>query len=70
VKGKLMEHDAVEQAKSQAYWIREVLQESTGKSFPVKPVVVFPGWYVERAKGKDTNAPMGTQPQGVAQFHR
>jgi energy-coupling factor transporter transmembrane protein EcfT len=68
VKGKLMERDAVEQAKSQAYWIREVLQESTGKSFPVKPVVVFPGWYVERAKGKDTNALWVLNPKALPSF--
>jgi hypothetical protein len=28
-------------------WVRDLLKESTGKSYPVKPVVLFPGWYVE-----------------------
>jgi hypothetical protein len=68
VNGKLMERDAVEQAKSQAYWIGEVLQESTGKSLPVKPVVVFPGWYVERAKGKDTTALWVLNPKALPSF--
>lgn len=52
VNGQLMERNAVEQAKAQAYWVREVLKESTGRSFAVKPVVVFPGWFVESTKTK------------------
>lgn len=54
VNGRLMERDAVEQAKSQAYWLGEVLKESTGRTLPVKPVVVFPGWFIESVKGKGT----------------
>ncbi|MGP1382205.1 MAG: nuclease-related domain-containing protein [Thainema sp.] len=56
VNGKHMERNAVEQAKSQAYWIGEVLKESTGRTLPVKPVLVFPGWFVESVKHKgETN---------------
>lgn len=39
------------QALAQAGWLRELLAESTGKTFPVWPVIVFPGWYVESADG-------------------
>lgn len=35
------------QAKAAANWLAEVIQSSTGKKLKVKPVVVFPGWYVE-----------------------
>lgn len=35
------------QATAAANWLRELLRQSTGKQFNVKPVVVFPGWYVE-----------------------
>lgn len=45
--GKTMDRDPVVQAKAAAGWIADLLKESTGKSFQVKPVVVFPGWYVE-----------------------
>ena len=41
------------QAKAQASWLRRLLKESTGKSFTVRPIVVFPGWYVEQPKGSD-----------------
>jgi hypothetical protein len=35
------------QAKAQATWLQRLLSESTGKEFPVRPVVLFPGWYIE-----------------------
>jgi len=35
------------QVKSEANWLRTLLKESTGKAFPVKPVIVFPGWYIQ-----------------------
>ena len=41
----------VTQAKAEATWLRQLLQASTGKSFTVRPVVVFPGWFVEQPRG-------------------
>jgi len=43
--------DPVIQARAQASWLRELLKESTGKKLPVKPVVLFPGWFIEQAAG-------------------
>jgi hypothetical protein len=40
----------VPQALAQASWLRRTLTDSTGKVFGVKPVVVFPGWFVEPSK--------------------
>jgi hypothetical protein len=47
VNDRPLERNAVKQARAQAGWIADVLKESTGRSYPVKPVVVFPGWFVE-----------------------
>lgn len=47
VNGRTMDRDPIIQAKAAAKWIADLLKESTGKEFPVKPVVVFPGWFVE-----------------------
>lgn len=43
------------QAKGQASWLHGLLAGSTGKSFPVRPVVLFPGWFVKdsRSSRKD-----------------
>ncbi len=42
------ERDPIAQAKHQASWLKRHLKESTGQDFPVRPVVVYPGWYVQR----------------------
>jgi hypothetical protein len=38
------------QAKAQAGWLRQLLAESTGKTYPVWPVVLFPGWFIKNSQ--------------------
>jgi hypothetical protein len=45
------DRDPVIQAKAQASWLRELLLESTGRKFAVRPVVVFPYWFIEQIRG-------------------
>jgi len=45
--GLLPDRDPIVQAKAQAQWLKSLLMESTGKEFPVHPVVLFPGWFIE-----------------------
>lgn len=35
------------QVNAAVTWLKTVLLESTGKEFCVRPVILFPGWYVE-----------------------
>ena len=49
VGGFVPDRDPITQARAQAAWLRRVLAESTGREFQVRPVVVFPGWFVERS---------------------
>ncbi|MDD5094746.1 MAG: nuclease-related domain-containing protein [Dehalococcoidia bacterium] len=52
--GNPIDPSPAEQAKANAAWLRcKVLHESTGKWFPVKPVVVFPGWWVEEQNNRE-----------------
>ena len=53
VDDKPRDRDAVEQARRSAKWLRGELHKSTEKWFPVKPVVVFPGWWVEEENNRD-----------------
>lgn len=39
--------DLLVQARAEATWLKHLLKDSTGKEFQVRPVIVFPGWYVE-----------------------
>jgi hypothetical protein len=51
LQGVTPERNAVVQAKAQASWLRELLSESTGRKLRVRPVILFPGWYVQHAAG-------------------
>ena len=51
VDGPAPDRDPVVQAKAQAGWLRELLRDTDGKVFPVRPVVVYPGWYIEQKPG-------------------
>lgn len=45
--GRKLKRNPVQQALGQASWLRQYLEERRVGAF-VRPVVVFPGWYVER----------------------
>jgi hypothetical protein len=47
VNGFEAERNPVTQAQANARWLAEMLRASTGKEFPIRPVVLFPGWFVE-----------------------
>ena len=47
VNGSEPKRDPILQAQRQAHWLRELLAESTGRKFDVRPVIVYPGWSVE-----------------------
>jgi len=35
------------QTKAESMWLKGILRETTGREYHIKPVVVFPGWFVE-----------------------
>ncbi|MBI4686068.1 MAG: NERD domain-containing protein [Nitrospirae bacterium] len=45
--GRASGNDAIIQSEAEAKWLRDLLTATTGKRLPVKPVLVFPGWFVE-----------------------
>ncbi len=51
INGRSPDRDPIAQATNLSKWLADRLQKSTGKKFSVKPVVVFPGWWVEPMKG-------------------
>ena len=38
----------ISQAKAQASWIKELIVDLTGKNIKVQPVVLYPGWFVNK----------------------
>jgi hypothetical protein len=41
------DRNPIAQARAASDWLRDLLFETTARKFPVKGVVVLPGWYVE-----------------------
>lgn len=48
VDGRSLDRDPLAQVRAEARWLRGVLKDMTGRDFEVRPVVTFPGWYVDR----------------------
>lgn len=49
--GRPPDRDPIVQAKAQVAWLKNLLMETTGKSFDVFPVVLFAGWFIEQSAG-------------------
>ena len=45
--GMLIERNPFVQARALSKWAHDLIEESTGRSFTVRPVVLFPGWFVK-----------------------
>ncbi|WP_019612142.1 nuclease-related domain-containing protein [Thioalkalivibrio sp. AKL7] len=57
IMGRRPERDPIRQARACASWVRERIEETTGKKVPVRPVVVFPGWFIQpTAQSKKSDA--------------
>jgi hypothetical protein len=50
VNGATPDRDPVVQAKCEAKWVSDLLEQSTGRRFFVQPIVLYPGWFVETTK--------------------
>lgn len=48
VAGFTPDRDPVRQATAIASWVRDFVKESSGRQIPVRPVVLYPGWFVEK----------------------
>jgi len=67
VNGYTPDRDPLKQVEANVNWLREVLKKSTGKIFPVKGVVVFPGWFVDNKQAKGS-AIWVLNPKALASF--
>lgn len=48
-----VDRNPIKQSRALTKWVQDLLEETTGKKFPVQGVVVFPGWFVEKMHGKE-----------------
>lgn len=67
VNGVEPERNAVTQVRALAAWLRDLLAESTGRRFPIRCAVVFPGWFVEK-RAKRASHVWVLNPEGLPAF--
>lgn len=67
VAGRQPTRDPIVQVRSAARWLQDMLKASTGKAFPVRGVVVYPGWYVESRAGNRSEVWV-LNPKALAEF--
>ena len=62
------ERDPITQAKAQASWLRTLLKDMTGKDYPVRPAVVYPGWFVNRTNKDKSRDVWVLEPKALGGF--
>ena len=55
----------IRQARAQSAYLKTLLKEETGHDYPVKPVVVIPGWFVESLPGSHQSSVWVLNPKAV-----
>jgi hypothetical protein len=68
VDGRSPDRDPVKQVTATAKWLCEQIAESTGKRFWVRPVVVYPGWYVETPPEARGSSVWVLEPKALAKW--
>jgi hypothetical protein len=66
--GRTIDRNPIEQACASASWLTETLQESTGRSVKVHPVVLFPGWWVDPLPPEQNKRVWVLEPKALPAF--
>lgn len=68
VAGRAPDRDPVAQAAAEATWLRRLLEQSTGRAFPVRGVVAYPRWWVEQARPDRPREVWVLEPKALPKF--
>ena len=68
VDGQRPERDPIRQALALRQWLIKLLEDRTSRRFPVRAVIVFPGWFVEKTKPTKRDDLWVLNPKGVPKF--
>ena len=66
--GKAFDRNAINQVCAASRWLRVLLIESTGKTPPIRPVVAYPGWFIERTAEAKASAVWVLEPKALPEF--
>lgn len=68
VDGLQLSNNPVDQATASSNWLWNLLKESTGKEFQIKPVIVFPGWFIETTEEGKKSSCWVLNPKALPQY--
>jgi nuclease-like protein len=68
IQGLGLQTEPIIQVKAAASWIKKILIETTGKEFQIKPVILFPGWYVESPTQANKSGIWVLNPKALPKF--
>lgn len=60
--------DPLKQVSASSNWLKTILKETTGKDFQIKPVIVFPGWFVKMSESGIKNNVWVLNPRALPKF--
>lgn len=56
------------QVRAASNWLKNLIKETTGKEYSIRPVVVFPGWFIEPNKKATTSDVWVLNPKALPAF--
>lgn len=62
------ERNPITQARAQAAFLKQLLRDSTGKTYLVRSVVLFPGWYIHDEGSRKPGAVWVLEPKALGAF--
>jgi Nuclease-related domain len=66
--GKNETNKPIIQVKAASSWLKDLIEQSTGHKFMVKPVIVFPGWFIETTYEAKASDVWVLNPKGLPTF--
>jgi hypothetical protein len=60
--------DPIKQSMAGSSWLSDVIKESTGRAFHVKPVVVYPGWFIQQTGDAKRSTVWVLNPKALQSF--
>ena len=68
VDGLKLTNNPIVQSTVAANWLQNLLKESTGKEFLIKPVIVFPGWFIKSTEEGKKSSCWVLNPKALPQY--
>lgn len=68
VEGLKLSNNPIDQVTASSNWLRNLLKESTGKEFQIRPVIVFPGWFIETTDEGKKSSCWVLNPRALPQY--